>query len=66
MLILRLFILLAAALLALSGAMYFITRNRKYLEFAWQTLRFALLAVIVFALLFVLERYVLIGWRTML
>lgn len=66
MLILRLFILLAAALLALSGAMYFITRNRKYLELAWQTLRFAVLAVMVFALLFVLERYVLVGWRAIL
>jgi ubiquinone biosynthesis protein COQ9 len=66
MLILRLLILLMTALLVLSGAMFVLTRNRKYLDFAWQTLRFAVLVVLVFALLFVLERYVLAGWRVML
>ncbi len=66
MLILRLFVMLAAALLVLSGAMFLLTRNRKYLDFARQTLRFVVLALSVFALLFVLERYVLVGWRVML
>ena len=66
MLILRVLIVLVTLLLVLSGGMYVFTRNRKYLEFAWQTLRFAVLAVLVFALLFVLERYVLAGWRVML
>ncbi len=66
MLILRLLIVLMTALLVLSGAMFVLTRNRKYLDFAWQTLRFAVLLVLVFALLFVLERYVLAGWRVML
>jgi len=61
MLILRLFIILAALLLVLSGGMYIITRNRRYLEFAWQTVRFTVLLLLVFALLFVLERYVLVG-----
>jgi hypothetical protein len=66
MLILRLFIVLVALLLVLSGGMYIITRNRRYLEFAWQTLRFAGLLLLVFALLFLLERYVLVGWRVLL
>ena len=66
MLILRLLIVLMTALLVLSGAMFVLTRNRKYLDFAWQTLRFAVLVILVFALLFVLERYVLAGWRVML
>ncbi|MHB1236316.1 MAG: hypothetical protein ACYCY7_02025 [Gallionella sp.] len=66
MLILRLLVVLMTALLVLSGAMFVLTRNRKYLDFAWQTLRFAVLLVLVFALLFVLERYVLAGWRVML
>ncbi|KXS33377.1 MAG: hypothetical protein AWT59_0539 [Candidatus Gallionella acididurans] len=66
MLILRLLVVLMTALLVLSGAMFVLTRNRKYLDFAWQTLRFAVLVVLVFALLFVLERYVLAGWRVML
>lgn len=62
MLILRLIILLVALLLVLNGGMYIFTRNRRYLEFAWQTLRFTVLLLLVFALLFVLERYVLVGW----
>jgi len=65
-LILRLFTVLVALLLVLSGGMYVFTRNRRYLKFAWQTLRFSVLVVLVFALLFVLERYVLIGWRVLL
>ena len=66
MLILRLFTILLALLLVLSGGMYVFTRDRRYLKLAWQTLRFAVLVLLVFALLFVLERYVLIGWRVLL
>jgi hypothetical protein len=66
MLILRLFIVLVALLLVSSGGMYIFTRNRRYLDFARQTLRFAVLLLLVFALLFVLERYVLVGWRILL
>jgi hypothetical protein len=66
MLILRLFIVLVVLLLVLSGGMYFFTQNRRYLKFAWQTLRFTVLLLLVFALLFVLERYVLVGWRVLL
>lgn len=66
MLILRLFLILAALLLVLSGAMYLFTRNRRYLKFAWQTVRVTILLVLVFALLFLLERYVLVAWRVFL
>lgn len=62
MLILRLFIVLVALLLVLSGGMYIFTRDRRYLEFARQTVRFTVLLLLVFALLFLLERYVLVGW----
>jgi hypothetical protein len=62
MLILRLYIVLVTLLLVLSGGMYIFTRNRRYLEFAWKTVRFTVLMLLVFALLFVLERYVLVGW----
>ncbi len=62
MLILRLYIVLVALLLVLSGGMYIFTRNRRYLKFAWQTVRFTVLMLLVFALLYVLERYVLAGW----
>lgn len=66
MLILRLFLILVTLLLVLSGGMYVFTRNRRYLKFAWQTLRFAILLLLVFAVLFILERYVLVGWRVLL
>lgn len=66
MLILRFLVLLVALLLVLSGGMYIFTRDRRYLQFAWQTLRFVALSLLVFALLFVLERYVLVGWLAIL
>lgn len=66
MLVLRLVLLLVALLLVLSGGMYVFTRDRRYLKFAWQTLRFVVLLLLVFVLLFVLERYVLVGWLAIL
>lgn len=66
MLILRLFLILVTLLLALSGGMYVFTRDRRYLKFAWQILRFAAVLLLLFAVLFVLERYVLVGWRVLL
>jgi hypothetical protein len=66
MLILRLFLVLVTLLLVLSGGMYFFTRDRRYLRFAWQTLRFTAFLLLVLLLLFVLERYVLAGWRILL
>jgi hypothetical protein len=60
--ILRLFFLLVILLLVLSGGMYLYTRDRRYLRFARQTLRFAVLVLLVSGLLFLLERFVLVGW----
>jgi len=66
MLILRLYLVLFTLLLVLSVGMYVFTRNQRYLKFAWQTVRFTVLLLLVFGLLFVLERYVLVGWRVLL
>ena len=66
MIILRLFIVLVTLLLVISGGMYVLTRNRSYLEFARKTLRFTVFLLLVFALLFILERYVLTGWKILL
>lgn len=66
MIIARLFIVLVALLLVISGGMYIFTRDRRYLKFAWQVLRFTLFLLLVFALLFILERYVLVGWKILL
>jgi len=66
MLILRLFLVLVTLLLVVSGGMYVFTRDRRYLNFAIQTLRFSFFLLLILALLFVLERYVLVGWRAVL
>ena len=66
MLILRLLLILSALAIILAGGMYVFTRNRRYLGLAWQIVRFVVFAVLIFAALFVLERYVLIGWKILL
>ena len=66
MIILRLFLILVTLLLVISGGMYVFTRNRRYLEFAMQTLKFSALFLLVLVLLYVLERYVLVAWRVLL
>jgi len=66
MLILRLFLILATLLLILNVGMYLFTRKQSFLNFAWQIVRFCALLVLVFGLLYVLERYVLVGWRVLL
>lgn len=63
MIILRLFVVLVLLVLVISGGMYFLTRQRRYLDFAMRTLKFSVLLLLILALLFVLERYVLVGWK---
>jgi hypothetical protein len=63
MLLLRLLLFVAALVLTLSSGMYLLTRDVRYLRFAWQAVRFVVFVLLVFAVLFLLERYVLIGWR---
>ena len=65
MLILRLLFILSALAIVLSGGMYLFTSNRRYLTLAWQIARFVMFALLIFVVLFILERYVLIGWRTL-
>jgi len=66
MLILRFLLVLVALLVVLSGAMYLFTRDGRYYRFAWQVIRFSVLLLVVFGLLFLLERYVLVAWRVLL
>ena len=66
MLILRLLLILSALAIVLSGGMYLFTRDQRYLKFAWQVVRFVVFLLLVFAVLFLLERYVLVGWRILL
>lgn len=66
MLILRLLFILSALAIVATGGMYIFTRNRRYLNLAWQIVRFTVFALLIFAALYVLERFVLTGWRILL
>lgn len=66
MLLLRFLLILAALVLVFSVGLYFFTRDPKYLRFSWQLIRLVGLVLMVFGLLFLLERYVLVGWRVFL
>lgn len=65
MLILRLLFILSALAIVLSGGLYLLTGNQRYLRLAGKIASFVLFALLILALLFILERYVLIGWRTL-
>jgi hypothetical protein len=60
MLVLRLIGALVLITLAVVLLMYFFTRNRSYLTFGWRVFQFAFIFVIVFMLLYLLERLVFI------
>jgi hypothetical protein len=66
MLILRLFIVLVVLVLILSGGMYVFKHDSRYLKFARQVLQLSVYLLLAFALLYVLERYVLVGWGVLL
>lgn len=66
MLVLRLLFILSALAIILSAGMYFFTNNRRYLGLAWNIARFVLFSLLIFVVLYLLERYVLIGWRILL
>jgi hypothetical protein len=60
MVVLRLAGLLVLITIASSLALYLFTRNRRYLTFAWRVFQFALVFLLVFMALYVLERLVLV------
>ena len=63
MLIFRILLILSALAIVLAGGLYLFTRNTRYLFFAWQVVRFVVFALLIFILLYLLERYVLVGMR---
>jgi hypothetical protein len=66
MLIMRLVLVIATLLVVASGGMYIFTRRQRYLKFAWQIVRLAVLLLLAFVLFYVLERYVLVAWKVFL
>lgn len=66
MLVLRLLLVLAALVIVLSGGMFLFTRKHTYLRFAWNVVRFVAVLALVFGVLYLLERYILVGWKILL
>lgn len=60
MLVLRIVGILVLITILGSLAFYLFTRNRRYLTFAWRVFQFALVFLLVFMALYVLERLVLV------
>lgn len=60
MVVVRLLILLALIAIGAAVVAYLFTRDGRYLGFAWQVLKFAIVFLLAFAALFVLERLLLI------
>jgi len=60
MLVLRLVGILVLIAIAGSVVLYLITRNRRFLTFAWRVFQFAFIFLLVFMVLYVLERLVLV------
>jgi hypothetical protein len=60
MLVLRLVGILALIAIVGSIALYLFTRNRRYLTFAWRVFQFAIVFLLAFLALYVLERLVLV------
>jgi hypothetical protein len=59
-LVLRLIGILALIAIIGSIALYFFTRNRRYLTIAWRVFQFAFVFLLLFLALYVLERLVLV------
>ena len=56
MVIVRLLLFLSLATIAGSLLLYFLTRNRRYLKFIWQVVKFTLLVLVAVLLFFAAER----------
>lgn len=61
MIVLRLIGILILITIGASLAMYLFTRNRRYLQFAWRVFQLAVVFVMAFMVLFVVERLVLVA-----
>lgn len=66
MFILRLLLLVTVIALIACVGMFLYTRNRRYLRLAWEIIRFVFFILLVFGALYVLERYVLVGWNILI
>lgn len=60
LILVRLVAFLVVVAVGLSFVLYLTTQNRRYLGFAWGLIKFSLAFLLIVALLYVLERIILI------
>ncbi|OIO82031.1 MAG: hypothetical protein AUJ90_03390 [Gallionellaceae bacterium CG1_02_60_948] len=63
MMLIRLILLLSALFMAAAVGAYLFSRDARYLKWAVQVAQFVLFLLLVFGVLFLLERYGLVAWR---
>ena len=61
MFIIRLMFVLASIALIVSGALYFLTGDKRYLRYVWNVLKFGVILVALLGTIIVVERLVLVG-----
>ncbi len=60
--LIRLSLLLSILLIAASTVLYLLTRDPRYPRFVWQVVRFMVYVLLVFGVLYLLERFGLAAW----
>jgi hypothetical protein len=60
--LIRLALLFATLLIAASSIMFLLTRDARYSRFVWQVVRFIVYVLLIFAVLYLLERFGLAAW----
>lgn len=63
--LIRLALLISILLIVSSAVMFLLTREVRYSRFAWQVARFMFYVLLVFAALYLLERYGLVAWQVL-
>jgi len=60
MVVVRLLLFLALATIAGAGLFFMFTRDRRYLRFIWQVIKYTILLLVLAMLFFVFERLILV------
>lgn len=60
MLVLRLLLVLGLIAVVVSFSVFLLTRDRRYLRFTWQLIKFSVVLLLVFAALLTLGRIILL------
>jgi hypothetical protein len=63
--LIRFALLLSILLIGSSAVLYLLTRDPRYARFVWQVVRFMAYVLLIFGVLYLLERYGLVAWMVL-